>query len=141
MSEIAETKEVQVPKKKKWWKIVGGVAVMAIVIIGVAAGVFFWSQRKDNPGDLLMNMTDDQSEVVKQVQRLMELPDETPSVVTVMDKTKLPEQAFFAKAENGDKVLLYTSTEKAILYRPSSKKLIEVMPMILNDDSTSNWQQ
>lgn len=57
----------------------------------------------------------------------MELPsNETPTLATVSDVEKVKDQTFFKNAQNGDKVLLYSTSGKAILYRPNTKKVIEV---------------
>ncbi|HLL61090.1 MAG TPA: LytR C-terminal domain-containing protein, partial [Candidatus Nitrosocosmicus sp.] len=78
--------------------------------------------------------------LIKKVNRLMQLPDkEKPTVATVSDIQKLKNQAFFANAKNGDKVLIYTQAKKAILYRPSINKIIEVAPINLGDQ-TANAQ-
>ena len=63
----------------------------------------------------------------------MTLPTgESPNVATIIDKDKLKDQAFFNNAENGDKVLIYTKAQKAIIYRPSTNKIINVGPITLN---------
>lgn len=55
------------------------------------------------------------------------LPEgEEPTLATVTDREKLADQPFFERAENGDKVLIYSSSGRAILYRPSSKKIVDV---------------
>ncbi len=69
-------------------------------------------------------------QLINRVDKLMELPqDELPTVATVTDKNKLKNQPIFARAENGDKLLIYPKAKKAILYRPSTNKIIEVVPI------------
>ncbi len=57
------------------------------------------------------------------------LPEENPTIATVTDKEKLSGQAFFQKAENGDKVIIYRQSGKAILYRPGIKKIVDVVTL------------
>jgi len=67
--------------------------------------------------------------------RFMELPlDEQPNLATVTDQEKLRGQNFFANAQNGDKLLVYSKAKKAILYRPSTKKVIEVSNLVSSDE-------
>lgn len=73
--------------------------------------------------------TDTQS-VIRKVGALTNLPAEEPTVATVTDIQKLRTQAFFANAQNGDRVLIFTKTKKAIIYRPSTNKIIEIAPII-----------
>ncbi len=58
--------------------------------------------------------------------------DEEPALLTVEDKTKVT-SSFFARAENGDKILVYKNNKKALLYRPSIDKIIEVGPVSMAD--------
>jgi hypothetical protein len=63
----------------------------------------------------------------------MELPvGETPTVATISDKEKLKDQPFFKMAENGDILFAYTTAMQAILYRPSTNKIINVAPITIN---------
>ena len=73
---------------------------------------------------------DQTKSVVAKVGKLIALPtDETPSLATVQDKSKLKDQPFFKNAINGDKLLLFIKAKKAILYSESSNKIIEVAPI------------
>ena len=80
-----------------------------------------------NPQQVSLEQT---KSVVEKVGKLIALPtDETPSLATVQDKSKLKDQPFFKNALNGDKLLLFIKAKKAILYRESTNKIIEVAPI------------
>ena len=67
----------------------------------------------------------------------MELPaGEQPTLATVADQEKLKGQEFFTHAQNGDKLLIYSKAKKAILYRPSTGKIIEVTNLTSGSQST-----
>lgn len=115
-----------------------GLAVITIIVLLV--GGWYWvKNKKALKGETTSSQEkakNDITQLVGVVGKLIELPkDELPTVATVSDKTKLQDQPFFAKAENGDRVLIYTDAKKALLYRPSSNKIIEVTS--LNIDQTS----
>ena len=79
----------------------------------------------------------DDQQLLAAVGQLIVLPtDEQPTIATVQDLSKLQGQPFFANAEIGDKVLIYSTAKKAILYRPSTNQIIELAP--LNTDSGSS---
>jgi len=109
--------------------------VLVMVLLGAIGGVgyLYWSydkikkeltQVKASPNDAALAQA---QQLVDEVGKLIALPeDETPTVATVVDKDKLQEQTFFAKAENGDKILIYPNAKKVYIYRESVKKIIEV---------------
>lgn len=102
-----------------------------IILLGVLYVLFtqFHQVKKLPVNKIDMAKTETKS-LVESVGKLMMLPkNEEPTVATVSDKTKLLDQPFFINAENGDKVLIYTNAKKAILYRPSINKIIEVGPI------------
>lgn len=70
--------------------------------------------------------------LIAKVASHIELPaGEEPTIATVSNKEKIKNQPFFSAAENGDNVLIFTIAKKAILYRPSIDKIIEVAPVNL----------
>lgn len=104
-------------------------AVVAVLALAAVPSYYFYNKYQKSQ-ELLKNPTEAARQEVQalaaQVGKYIELPKEEPTVATVSDKEKLNDQAFFAKAENGDKVLIYTQSRKAILFRPSTNKIIEV---------------
>ena len=77
--------------------------------------------------------------LVEEVSRLISLPqDEEPTVATVSDPQLLKNQAFFANAKAGDKVLIYTRARKAVLYDPVNKKILEVAPLNVPTENSVN---
>jgi hypothetical protein len=78
-----------------------------------------------------------------QVSKLTLLPtNEKPIVATVTNIAVLPKESFFAKAQNGDKILMYKQNKKAILYRPSTGTVIAVAVLdFQNTTPTPNPQQ
>lgn len=105
--------------------------LMALVFLAAGAGATgYVIKMKPEVLGLSKGQVQAQAEVdalISEVGTLLALPsDEKPTVATITDAEKLKEQAFFKNAMNGDKVLIYTNAKKAILYRPSEKKVLEV---------------
>lgn len=115
--------------------IPAGIA-LAVLILG--GGYFYYQNQKTeaakaNPQALAQ---EEVKKVVAEVGKLIALPTgETPTVATVTDITKLKDQPFFAKAKNGDKVLIYSNAKRAILYDPVLKKVLDVAPINVGSSS------
>lgn len=114
--------------------------VVLLVLLAITVPSYYFYNKYQKSQELLKNPTESAKQEIKtlveQVGKLIELPSEEPTLATVSDKSKLSDQAFFQKAENGDKVLIYSQMRKAILYRPSTNKIIEVSMINLNDGAT-----
>lgn len=126
----AKNKENKEMLKRKLLIIL--IILIVIGLLGYGLAYYFYQQYKSlkSPEEQLKKET---AEVVAAVSELMYLPEgETPTLATVLDKEKLKDQPFFKNAENGDKVLIFTREMKAILYRPSTNKIIEVMPISMS---------
>lgn len=108
--------------------------LLILALILLSAGGYFAYSKYQTLKDPVKAAKEEVRDVVNKVGKLMELPkDEEPTVATVSDVNKLKDQAFFKLAKNGDKVLIYTKTKKAILYRPSTNKIIDVAPVNIGE--------
>lgn len=113
--------------------------VVAVVAAGVicALGVMYANARSElrqarNDG-AAANAAREAEVLVKAIGDHMVLPSEKPTIATVEDVQKLAGQTFFKNAQNGDKVLMYAESKKAILYRPSEDKILEVAYLNIQD--------
>lgn len=107
--------------KRKWWKLLVGV-----VVVGVIGGLTYGYLGARN--DLMNEATKGQHEASKLAEKIgdfIQLPNEEATLAVVKDVDKLRAQEFFKSAENDDKVLIFPKSGRALLYRPSTDKVIE----------------
>lgn len=145
------TQSIPVPSTKKnlvnrMFKSKKGLVIFALVVVavlGLGYGVKTIKSLTDAKKELESIKSNsnekDKKEamaIVEQVGKLVILPEgEEPTVATVTDPAKLADQPFFENSEAGDKVLIYTTAQRAILYRPSNNKVIEIAPLNLEGDA------
>lgn len=109
--------------KKRFRQLMILVSVL-VLVIGLSIFYLLSQKPKISPEEK------ETKELIFKVEKLMELPqDEIPTVATVLDESKVQEELFFKQAKTGDKLLAYIKNKKAILYRPSTNKIIEVAPI------------
>lgn len=118
------------------------IALLVILVVGAAAtaGYFYMQYQKtqDQLKDPTKAARQETEVLIAEMTKVIALPDADlangePTLATVLDKEKLKDQEFFAKAENGDKVLIYTKAKKAFLWRPSSGVVINVAPVTIGE--------
>lgn len=127
-------------------KIILIIAVI-LFVIGIMFGVSFLL-NKDSAiviDSEVSNSPEVYGETPEEVTRLLGdvgkhflLPEDTDlSVYTVTDLEPLQADPFFKNAEIGDKVLIWATARKAILYSPRRAKIIEVSLVGLAEPATS----
>ncbi|MDQ3007978.1 MAG: LytR C-terminal domain-containing protein [bacterium] len=114
--------QLKIPKMSYRRLAVGVPVVLLLVGLSLTSGYFYWRYKQATIG----NSAQAVEQTIKRVSKLMQLPPGTPTLATVSSKEALESQWFFRNAENGDKVLIYQDEKRAILYRPSNHKIIEV---------------
>ena len=101
-----------------------------VAIIGVGIAVYVATAGR-NKGDSL-------EAVMSNIGRHVVLPsDEMPALLTVTDPAKVNTQ-FLKQAQSGDKVLVYQKYKRAIIYRPSLDKIVDIGPVIIENPKVTN---
>jgi hypothetical protein len=109
---------------------------VVVTVAAVGASGYFYKQLRQLQNNPTQVATQELTTVLEAVGKLIVLPTgEEPTLATVTDPDKLKEQAFFASAKKGDKVLIYTNAKKAILYDPVANKIVEVAPINIGSDT------
>lgn len=113
-------------------------ALIIVIILALAGAGYMYYQYQKTASELKKVKTqtqttsqaskDDQvKKIVAEVAKLARLPEnETPSIATITDVSKLKDQPFFKDAKNGDILLVFNSSGKAVLYDPKDKKIVDV---------------
>jgi len=119
-------------------------AAVLLIVFGGVGGLIKLSKEnrqlkteiqvlKEDPNKIAKEET---AKVVALVGKLVILPEgEEPVMATVTDKEKLKDQPVFAKAENGDKILIYSIAQKAYIYNPTKNVIVDVVPVNIGDGS------
>ncbi|MBX4200196.1 hypothetical protein KW790_01935 [Candidatus Parcubacteria bacterium] len=107
-----------------------GVLVLVLLLL-TSAGISGFLFYKLNHQTSAIPVADEAAVIVSEVSKVLVLPpNETPTIATVSDLTKLKSEPFFKNAEVGDRVLFYADSKKAILWRPSTKQVVEMSPVV-----------
>jgi len=121
-------------KKERGLKQGVMIGLLLLAVGAIMTSAYFYRQYsvlKANPN---LEAEKETATLLREVGALIELPtDEIPTIATVQDIEKLKDQAFFSKAQNGDKLLAFTGTRQAILYRPSIHKIINVASITIDE--------
>ncbi len=106
--------------------IIAFLILSLLAVGGAGAGLYYYAQYRT----LIKKVNNPKSEaqdILAKVGKLIELPaGEEPTVATVQDVEKVRSQPFFAKAQNGHRVIIYTNARLAILFDEVGNKIINV---------------
>lgn len=99
-----------------------------VVILALCLSGYFYYKLQS-----LENNIDNKQEtkdLLSKVAKLYLIPTgEEPTIATVSDPEALRNKSFFTQSQKGDKVLIFIKAGKAVLYRPSINKIIEIVPI------------
>ena len=126
--------------KMKIKKILSLLIIIVIVLLGY--GVYnklFSTNTVTQEGQLSEKQI---QSLVKKVSKLINVPEESPVVATIIKADELiAEQRFYAGSKDGDYLIVFPQAQKAIIYRENEDRLINVGPIIVDQPATTTTQQ
>lgn len=118
------SKNVSEDKTPRWKEYMPMMVMSMLLAMALGVAGYFYYQYNHTPQIAEANEI---NVLVDKIGKVVSLPqNEVPTLATVTNKDRLDDQSFFQKAENDDKILIYSIAKQAFLYRPSTGKLIEI---------------
>jgi Na+-transporting NADH:ubiquinone oxidoreductase subunit NqrC len=110
------------PKKRISRTKISIIALSLFCIASVGGGIFFYLQYTQAQAKI--NEKDD---TLKRIATLVEMPNESPSIMTVADKSKLQNQQLASKLNDGDILLVFSQNRRIFIYRPGTNKIVDML--------------
>jgi hypothetical protein len=108
-----------------------GLLVGLVLLVVVGVGAYLVGRASVYSQNPQLSQQNQAQAVLEKVGKLIQLPqNETPNMAEIVDAAAAAkDQPFVADAQNGDILIVYSQAGTAILYRPSTDKLIAVGPV------------
>lgn len=116
-------------QKKKFHISKLTIALVVVCILAIAASVYFFMKYQETQNTEASN----NAKIVEKVATTVQLPNETPVLVTVADKTKLANKQLASKVENDDVMLIFAKERRLVIYRPSVDKVADILTFSANE--------
>lgn len=104
------------------------IAIIAIVVLLIGALIYI-----NYSGTPAEKQEREITELLEDVSTHMLVPDERPVVATINQAdTLIKEQPFYNGSKNGDKLIIFPKSQKAIIYSPTRDVIINSGPFVIN---------
>lgn len=106
-------------------KVLLGVNVLVLLGLSGSTGYLFMKNR-DLRDQANLTTEEKNKRLVEEINKVYDLPDETPVVAIVTDPDEFKKQyASFSDAQSGDYLLFFRKARLNVLYRQSEKKVVK----------------
>jgi len=110
-------------RKKAYW--VTGIVIALVLSFSLIMATIYKNQMSTKQKKRVA----EEQAVVDKISKLLRLPNETPIFMTVFNEKDFQNNDLFRTVKTGDKILVYLNSKQAIIYRPSTNQVIEVLPV------------
>jgi hypothetical protein len=116
-------------------------ALVALLVV-VGGGYYGWMRYqayRASPEVQTAKAEAEKKDILDAISKFMLLPEGDPVLFKVSNRDQMrAQQAFFKDTENDDVLLVFQQSGKAIIYRPSSKTIINVGPVNFDNTQAPN---
>lgn len=95
---------------------------LLLLCLGVIGWIVWAGMGRNNPQRTTDRLT-------QKLSRHIIVPNEPPVIAEVQDVSKL-QSSLKKTAQRGDMVMVYNKSQKVIIYRPSTDKIVDVQPIL-----------
>jgi hypothetical protein len=114
--------------------------IIGILVIALAGAVFLLYRDRQ-----LIHQTQQPSstldakkqEYLKVLRKLAVVPEEEPVVAEVEDADQVKNEPFLRRSQTGDVVFAFKQAKWAVLYRPSTKQVVDTTPITLQSSASA----
>lgn len=112
---------------RRWrWRIGGKIVTTVLVLLCfclAGSSVYFYRNSKAVGDDASVM----HAEIIDKISSVLVLPDEAPTVITVVDRQRLSNQQLAQRVHNGDVVFIFSDANKLVIYRPDIEKVVDIL--------------
>lgn len=122
------------------------IKILIVVAVLLAFGGYIYTIEKDTKetrGTTLGNSKEEAKQLAEIVSKLVLVDkNQVPEIVTISDaETMVKQQPVFRGVVNGDKILVYVQDKKAIVYSPSRKIIVNILPITMQKQPVDTMVQ
>lgn len=101
--------------------------LIVILLIAISGFMYYQYQNAKKKIDSSTSNSSQINSTLAKVTKIAVVPtNETPTIATIKNVSKLKSQLFFANAQDGDRVIVYSKSGEAVLYRPSTNQIVNI---------------
>ena len=102
--------------------------VVCIICVLLITLLILGARYRNDQSNKLDKINDQNVALINRINKELDLPYSKPIIVTVYDPADFNANLIVGKLQKGDKILLYLSSNEAVIFRPKADKIIDIVP-------------
>ena len=103
------------------------IIIWIVILITLTIAFLLATRFRNSQSDKQSTIEQADTKILKEIGTQLNLPYTKPIISTVYSPSEFTNNGELTSLKKGDKVFVYISSNEAIIYRPSEKKIINIM--------------